>query len=267
MWVATKSQASLGPFAFSADQQCHPDHLRQLLWQPGAPSTADRHWGSPPSLGCLRPHPPTLPLRALPVRRGQRWWVAPNPCFKGMRKEWASCQSWWGCFWVVGITLGPCCPLPPERVLGFYCFASPQSTPESENLQNYAELWSSPDLLRSQRTAGGLPPPWFLILPSASCKEWSSARKWGCFRAVPVMGLAKGQSFAHDEICGFSACSIMCLILPDICMFVRHSLGYNTLTLWSHLILLDTCERETKGQRWELGAQSCSVTFPRVPVS
>ena len=60
---------SLGSSALSADQQRRPHHLRQLLWQPGAPSKADWHWGSSASFGGLYPHPPTLPLRTLPIHQ------------------------------------------------------------------------------------------------------------------------------------------------------------------------------------------------------
>lgn len=70
-WVRTGSVGSRGPSAASADQQCHPHHLRQLLWQPGAPSATDRLWGSPTGRGCLRPHPAALPVGALPVHLGQ----------------------------------------------------------------------------------------------------------------------------------------------------------------------------------------------------
>ena len=82
-----------------------------------------------------------------------------NSCFKGIRKEWASHQSWWGCFWGSGYHSRLCYVLLPESVVGFYCFASPRSISESENVWNYAELWSSPGLLRSEHAAGGSPPP------------------------------------------------------------------------------------------------------------
>lgn len=154
---------------------------------------------------------------------------------------------------------GPCCPLPPESFLGFHCFVSPQSTSESQNMQNDMALWSSyphSGSLRTERAAGGSPPLWSSVIPCASRQERSTAHEWEHSWAMPVIGLVGGRSkhwpwwdawiFPMFKPWHFYICP------PFLC--------YNELTPWSHLIPLDTCEWERRGLRWECGSQRCPVT-------